>query len=366
MKFILILWILFVSLNLSAQDCTEISILQKPGVWKEGLKGSVSGIQATDLDKERKVVASLHNLIKSKYTPMGVEADFNGSYDTPDAEIPVNNYNYNIYFLQYYCEGNIIKTAHETSTSFFIAVNRFDGKIYDIPDENNAPGEGYYSLINMPVEKDGCFYFEEDASLGFGMTGRSRNWLITFDGKLPYAYVSKKEFLEKQKHMLLMALPKSIESSKESLKLNEEEKVRKEDEYKNDPEKLQRYLKIFYMYNKDRYEKDVIRTEQNYKNALTRIETLLQMPSGDLGQPAIVRKDPNDYLSYLFTTDDDAFGRVLIKPNPGYFNGKLPRSSPQFILVNVTGNEKSAISAEVMTDLMKDFDFTALKNMLGK
>lgn len=359
-------WILFVSLNLSAQECTETALLQKPGIWKEGMKGSVSGIPAADLDKERKVVTALHNLIKTKYTPMGVEADFNGSYDRPETEMSVNNYNYNIYFMPYYCENNIIKTAHETSTTFSIAANRFDGKIYEIPDESNTSGEGYYSLINMPVEKDGCFYFEEDASLGFGMAGKSRNWLITWDGKLPYAYVSKKEFLEKQKHMLLIAMPKSIESSKESLKLIEEEKAMKEAEYKNNPEKLQRYMKNDYLYNKDRFEKAVIRTEQNYRNALTKIETLLKMTSGELGQPAIVKQDPDDNLSYLFTTDDDAFGRVLIKPNPGYFNGKLSRSSPQFFLVNVTGNEKEAIGAKVMTEIVKNFDFTVLKNMLGK
>jgi len=329
------------------------------------MKGSVSGIPATDLDKERKVVAALHNMIKSKYTPMGVEADFNGSYDRPEMEIPVNLYNYNIYFMQYYCENNIIKTDHETSTTLTIAANRFDGKIYETPDETTS-GEGYYSLIKMPVEKDGFFYFEEDASLGFGMNGKSRNWLITLDGKLPYAYVSKKEFLEKQKHMLLIAMPKSIESSKESLKQIEEEKKQIEAEYKNDPEKLQRYMKNTYMYNKDRFEKAMISTEQNYNNALTKIETLLKMPSGELGQPAIVRQDPDDYLSYLFTTDNDAFGRVLIKPNPGYFNSKLARSTPQFFLVNITGNEKEAVASKVMTDLMKSFDFTALKNMLGK
>ena len=366
MKYILISGMLLISLNLLAQDCTETSILQKPGIWKEGQKGSVSGIPATDLDKERKVVAALHTLIKSKYAPMGVEADFNGSYDRPDTEIPVNNYNYNIYFLHYFCEKNVIKTAHETSTTLTIAANRFDGKIFETPDENNASGEGYYFLLNMPVEKDGCFYFEEAASLGFGMTGKSLNWLITADGKLPYAYVSKKEFLEKQKHMLLTSMPKSIESSKESLKQNEEEKVRKQEEYKNDPEKLQRYMKNSYLYNKDRFEKDGIRMEQNYNNALTKIETLLKTLSGELDQPAIVKQDPNDYLSYLFTTDDDAFGKVLIKPNPGYFNGKLSRSSPQFFLLNVTGNEKEIIAAKVMTDVMKNFDFTALKNMLGK
>lgn len=321
MKYILISLVLFVSVNLSGQDCTEASLMQKTGIWKEGMKGSVSGISPSDLDKEKKVVAALHNMIKSKYTPIGVEADFNGSYDRPDTEIPVNYYDYNIYFMPYICEKNIVKTAHETSTTFSIAANRFDGKIFETPDENNLPGEGYYSILNMPVEKDGCFYLEENASLGFGMDGKSRSWLITSDGKLPYTYVTKKEFLEKQKQMLLKAMPGSTGNSKEIL---------------------------------------------DYKNASTKIETLLKMPSAELGQPAIVKRDPKDYLSYLFTTDDDSFGKVLIKPNPGYFNSKLSRSTPQFFVVNITGNEKDNVASKVISDVMKDIDFSALKNMLGK
>jgi hypothetical protein len=327
MKYLIISCLLFASLKVSAQDCTEAVIRQKPGTWKEGMKGSVSGIPATDLDKERKIVAALHTLIKSKYAPIGVEADFNGSYDTPDQDMRVNYYDYNIYFMHYFCEGNIIKTEHETSTSMSISANRIDAKIYETPDENNGPGEGFYGLKKMAVEKDGNYYFEQDASLGFGTKGKSRIWLITYGNKLPYSYVTKKEFLEKQKKLLLLAMPKSIESSKESLKT---------------------------------------RTEQNYKNALAKIEILMKMPADELGQPAIVRQDPNDYLSFLFTSDDDAFGKVLIKPNPGYFNNNLSRSSPQFFVVNITGDEKEPIAGKVITDLMKTLDFTAMKNMLGK
>jgi hypothetical protein len=192
MKYLIISCLLFASLRISAQDCTEASILQKPGVWKEGMKGFVSGIALADLDKERKVVAAIHILTKSKYTPMGVQADFNGSYDTPDREIPVNIYDYNIYFLHYFCEGNVIKTDHETSTSLSISANRIDAKIYETPDENNLPAEGYYSMKKMPVEKDGNYYFEQDASLGLGISGKSRTWLITYDNKLPFVYVWKK------------------------------------------------------------------------------------------------------------------------------------------------------------------------------
>jgi len=327
MKYVLLLWALYASLNAYSQDCTQASASQKPGTWKEGMKGSVLNVPPGDLEKERKVVAAIHLLVKSSYSPTGVEADYNGSYDRPDAEVPVNLYNYNIYFMHYYCEGNVLKTDHETSTSLTISVNRFDPKIYEKPDENNLPGEGFYSIKKMPAEKDGNFFFEEDAGLGLGVTGKSRTWLITRDNKLPFAYVTKKEFLEKQKNMLILAMPKAIEGSRENLKA---------------------------------------KTEQEFKKALAKIESLMKMPSGESDQPAIVKQDPNDYLSFLFTTNDDPFSKVLIKPNPGYFNSKLPRSSPQFIVVNVIGNNNEPVAAKVMTDVMKDLDFTALRNMLGK
>jgi hypothetical protein len=327
MKYVLLLWALYASLNAYSQDCTQALASQKPGIWKEGTKGSVSGIAPSDLDRERKVIAEIHLLVKSKYSPTGVEADYNGSYDRPDAEVPVNLYNYNIYFLHYFCEGNVIKTDHETSTSLTVSANRFDPKIYEKPDENNLPGEGFYSIKKMPVEKDGNFFFEEDAGLGLGVTGKSRTWMITRDNKLPFAYVTKKEFLEKQKNMLILAMPKAIESSRDNLKT---------------------------------------KTEQDFKKALAKIEILMKMPSSESDQPAIVKQDPNDYLSFLFTANDDPFSKVLIKPNSGYFNSKLPRSFPQFIVVNITGDDKEPVAAKVMTDVMKDLDFTALRNMLGK
>jgi hypothetical protein len=327
MKYVLLLMALYASLNAYSQDCTQALASQKPGIWKEGMKGSVSGIPAADLEKERKVVAAIHLLVKSKYSPTGVEADYNGSYDRPDSEIPVNIYDYNIYFLHYICEGNVIKTDHETSTSLTVSANRFDSKIYEKPDENNLPGEGFYSIKKMPVEKDGNYFFDEKASLGMGATGKSRTWLITRDNKLPFTYVTKKEFLEKQKNMLILAMPKAIEGSNQNFKT---------------------------------------KTEQDFNKALAKIESLMKTTSGESEQPAIVKQDPNDYLSFLFTTNDDPFSKVLIKPNPGYFNSKLPKSSPQFIVVNITGDEKEPVAAKVMMEVIGVLDFNALRSMLDK
>jgi hypothetical protein len=59
-------------------------------------------------------------------------------------------------------------------------------------------------------------------------------------------------------------------------------------------------------------------------------------------------------------------GQILIKPNPGYFNKKLPKSWPQFFWVYIRANHKDPIAAKFMADIIKAVDFAALRNMLGK
>lgn len=349
-----------------AQDCTEATILQKPGLWKEN-NAVASGIAPTDVVKEKKVVAALHEMIKSKFTPMGVLAEMNGGYSSPQSWMPVNDYTYSIIPLNYYCDGNNVKTAGETSTYFSIAANRLDVEIFEDAQGDRLLAEGYNVMDDMPIEKDGYWYFKEiDAPLGFGMTGRSRAWIITYDGKLPYAYVSKKEFLEKRKEILSTQLLDASQGFKDVLERNEIEKGFKEKEYENDPAKLTHYMKMDYLPSKERYEKLLADNEKNYKPAFLKIENLLKMPVSELSQPAIVKQDSNDHLSYLFTDDNDPFGKILIKPNPAYFNKKLPRSSPQFFWVYVRGNHKEKIATSFTTEIVEAVDFAAMKNMLGK
>ena len=367
MKYIILFSLILFHAPSSAQNCTDESLLQKPGIWKAGMKGSEGG-GAADLVREKKIVAAVHAMIKSKYTPMSVEALFHGAYNGFDRDMPVNSYSYSIIPLNFYCDKNAIKTAHETSTYFSIDVNMSGAPIYDtLIDEDNASGMGYHFIVDMPVEKDGIYYFKEkDVTLAFGIPGKTSEWLITYNGKLPYSYVTKKEFLEKRKKILSNSMLTSAAGFKDVLKRIEIEKSYKEAEYKNDPEKLKRYMKMDYLDSKARYEKQLAENEKNYKPAFAKIETLLKMPATELNEPAIVKQDPNDYLSYLFTDDNDGFGRVLIKPNPGYFNKKIPKSSPQFFRIFITGSHKDLIAAKFMEDIMKAVDFSMLKNMLGK
>lgn len=364
LKHIFLALIVLLAYKAFSQKCNEGSLLQQPGIWKDATNGSTSGITATDLAAERKVVAALQAMIKAKYKPMGLEANFGGSYERSMPEMPGNSYHYNIFPLNYYCEGGILKTVKETSTYFSISANMFDVEIYENASDESL--EGYQSMDDMPIQKDGYFLFnEKDASLGMGLTGKSSMRLITYDGKLPFAYVSKKEFLEKRKKILSVQMDYSASSFKETLDNIEIEKKYKETEFKNDPDKLQKYLKMDYQNLKDRYGKLLAENEKSYQPAFAKIEALLKMPPNELSQGAIVKTDPHDPLSYLFTDDNDPFGRVLIKPNPGYFK-KLPKSSPQFFWIFMKGDPKDPIAAKAMIDIMNAVDFTKLKTMLGK
>jgi hypothetical protein len=350
-----------------SQDCTEATLMQKPGDWQEGLKGATSGVSAADLAREKSLVTTLHTMIRSTYKPMGVRAVFHGGYNRADPAISVNTYTYDVIPLNYFCEAGAVKTAHETSTYFQIGVNFFDAEIYYEAGEDRASSEGFHVMTDMPIEKDGYYFFKEkDVGLGFGVAGKSNMWLITYNGKLPYSYVSKKEFLEKRKKNLANEMQVTASGFNDVIKNIEIEKTYKELEYKNDPEKLKRYIQMDYQPGKERYEKLLADNEKNFQPAFAKVDGLLKMPAAELSQPAIVKIDPHDHLSYLFTDDDDPFGKVLIKPNPAYFNRNLPRSSAQFFSVYIIGNPKDPVASKVMTDIIKAVDFTALKSMLGK
>ena len=354
------------SFHASTQGCSEASLLQTAGNWKEGRKGSYS-VSGANLQKEIKVLAAIHAMVKSKYAPTGLEALFHGARSSPSPDRPANGYGYSIIPLNYRCEGNSIKTDHESSTYFQIQVNEFGAAIYDTAQGDRSSMEGYNVIPDMPVEQDGHFYFrEKDVTLAFGVPGKLSEWLITYDGKLPYAYVTKKEFLEKRKSILATQMLSSAAGVKDVLARLEMEKGFKETEFKNDPARLKKYMTMDYLQIKARYEKQLAENDKTYKPAFTKIETLLRMPSNELTQPAVVKNDPQDPLSYLFTNDDDPFGKVLIKPNPAYFNKQISKSSPQFFWIFIEGSHKDSIAAKFMTDIMKSVDFAALKAMLGK
>ena len=368
MKKLLLLFISVVITNLtsSAQNCSPESLLQTPGTLKSDAPYNSKKLSSTDLAKHKKILATISEMIESNYKPMGVKAGFHLNYGYPVSERPAYDYGYSIIPLNFYCDGNILKTAHETSSYFEIVANGFESEIYDTAHGDRLLAEGFNVMHHLPVEEGGYWHFKEtDAGLGFGMTGKSAGWLVNYDGKLPYAYVTKLEFLEKRRRSLLVQKNMAATGFKETLKQLETEKALMKVEYNNDPERFKKYLSS-YTATKIRYEKLLSENERKYQTAFDNIDTQLKKPADELQQQAIVKQDPNDYLSYLFTDKNDRFSKILIKPNPGYFDKKIPKSSPQFFWVYLRWNHNEPIATKFKEDIMKVVDFTKLKNMLGK
>lgn len=61
-----------VSLEALTQPCSR-EVLQKPAVWKEGIKGSINNVTAANLAKEKEVVQSIFSMIKEGNSPIGCE-----------------------------------------------------------------------------------------------------------------------------------------------------------------------------------------------------------------------------------------------------------------------------------------------------
>ena len=367
MKYIFVFLLSLVGSQISAQPCDLGTLLKKPGIWKEGMKGGMSGIIASDLAREKKVVAQLHAMMQSHYSPVAVEILYNGVYNPSFAWMSAIQYSYSIIPLRMYCQEGKIVTEHESSGHFYIGANIFDSEIYDVYTEENEPGYGFHYMSDLPELKNGVYYFKQkNVRLAFDLPGKAAGWLITIDDKLPYSYVTRKEFLEKRKTILQRQEKANIKSFDETVVTKNKEKALYEVEYKNDPVKWQRYLKMDYQSVLDANEKNRVKFANYYKAAYAKLEEQMRKPADELNQIAIVKEDPNDFLNYLFTTDDDGFGKILIKPNPSYFNPKLPRSIPHFFFIHQVGPYDNEVAKKIMDEMIAAIDMQALKNMLGK
>jgi len=131
MKYIILFSALFFSISAVAQTCNASILLQTPGSWKARPQCSASVLSVADLAREKKIVATLHSMIQSKYTPMGLQANYLCSYGRAEPNMPGNFFAYQISSYIFYCDGSIMvkEKIRDYYTAFFINANLFENKI---------------------------------------------------------------------------------------------------------------------------------------------------------------------------------------------------------------------------------------------
>jgi hypothetical protein len=368
MKKIVMLVLSATSLFANAQDddCLDRQ-LAKAGKWTK-LSETVKSAPG-DLAIQRRFYNAMHNPLQAAYQPKGLDAAYSGSFQPPQYSQPLAYCWYTIFAERYFCEGNaLVLNKFDINTIFTAAFNYVSFlEIYDTTAADNPLGfrplrEGF------PVEiRPGIWQFNDvKTSLGGGNEGLTKLWLITYDGQLPWTFVTRREFLQKRKRFLQKQIELEAPRLKEKLAGWEQQKKYKEQEWKSDPAKLANYVSGTHNPAIEREQANHKRTMQGYENAIDKIDEQLAAPAEELNKPAIVIKSTRNHLDYEFTNKMEPFAELLTKPNPAYFKKSASPAVPQMITVSLKYDPKNAVSAGFAKEMEKLLNLDLLKSFIGK
>lgn len=313
------------SVTAYSQDCTKALLAEKPGKWKAGQQGSINNITATDLMKEKAVLATIHKMLVENYKPTGCDISYSTVYGkslNAGQNWIADPYHYALYVLRYLCDGNSSdKSKYYVDVSTPTTVNITANVIYSLDNlyAANLPSDdfrGYLKLKTRPVLKSG-YYFMGEEKVNYNSPIYEYRWLITYHDSLPFSYLSRKEYL---------------------------------------------------LIQKKRVEKDIKDSpgEKNYlEKYLKNIDEYLNKSEGDLNKPAICNWNEEQRFE-KFVEEGTKGSFIAVKPNLDYYHKKLPKSSPQFFTVIYKVSKDDVVFENNIEAIKKAVDFAKLKTMLGK
>jgi hypothetical protein len=296
------------------QDCDKEALKSAPGKWLPQPGDEVhTGTRkpaATDAAGAKKIFSQVGKLFQEKYKPVGADVYNYLTYNiSPISSDYSNWYIYTISNFVFYCSnGKKSRNSEGLSSSVHInpggalTINFSEIPVYNERGEvsSEATNRGGFHSLSSKECKGGKL---PDLSNGYHIVEGSQDYYvwITYEGKLPFRYVSRKEFLEKQVVLL--------------------EAQRKE----RKPGDSKEFLHSFFEMPLEAYRQD------------------LKKDSAWLSEIAIVKHEPitdpatKKYLfsRYTFTKVIDGSTSVPIMPNPAYYNRSLPKWAPQFMVINV-------------------------------
>src|ERR1035437_1743709 len=371
--FQLIIIILFVNTSFAQQPCNDDVLLKTKGAWK---KTSDYNMNAGNQSQVISRIDKMQKVLQTAYSdPRGIEAGWHrGMVNNPLVSNGPTPYQLNAMFLIYYCmsEKEMV-LGDETSTWFYVYANHFNWFMEYNHDFTVHKNPVY--LLTKKVGEIRGYPVYEGINNGTSNTGTtfSRAVIITRQGQSPYVPVTQKQYL---KGFLLVNEKWFVENlayeTNRTVKTDAQEEEEKqnglkgiEKGYKADA--VERY-KAYYLKNyktgKQEKEAHIARIKKDYEDKMKPARDLLaDSLKADLGQPAIV--DDIDFLKFIGFSTEAKDGRRLVSLNPGYFDSKLPKYVPQFLIVYWRW-EKNKASENVKDQLEANFSFNALKEMIDK
>lgn len=364
---VLVLIVCFPALAIAQKPCMVAELRNQTGYWTPGVPSAGYDLAASDLARQKVIVNNIIRPIQNRYTPKGIDIEYGGAYMSqsrfPD-HIRAGNYYYAyFYWLQHDCPYNKANMKNKGGPYLMIYANdlgfTFERTFFvpAKPNEENAFVDAFTLIDEWPVQTDKGWYWKEGA-------GNQVNYryVISREGKIPFARITKKEYAERQKEYFQKKIQQAEVVYAERLKSSEESYARLKKISEKD-------ANTFKEQNKIQIEQERKINTAFYSRTLPQLDKFLQTADAKtLSEPAIVDhiKGSEEFSGFVEAGHINA--RWAVKPDPEYFNPQLPKSSPQFFTVHfyVYESAEGTIHQAAMNDFLKELDFNALKAMLGK
>lgn len=315
-----------------SQTCSQEDLALLPGAWKPGLKGSENGPSAADLVREKEIITEVFNMIKEQYEPRGCVVSWSGVYGYNPAvakDWAGNPFGLGAYFLRYLCDKqkpgqHYVDVA--TPTSLYVNFNEFHRvKAAEIPDDEE---EKFFRFRTLPENKGGYYFFKENVDYNDKI--KKYTWLFTYDNKLPYRHVTKKEYLLNMLDIF-------------NAKIKEQDQNYAVMKTKNLPEEVMAY-----------YAESNASIRLWYQQPIDEINEMLKnLSEKELSEPAIIASDGSGSPLDKFVELGSPYSFILIRPDLSYYNTKLPLSAPQMISIVLTISHGDPVFEHVYSTISK-------------
>ena len=371
--------VVFLSTAVTAQQpCNDETIMNTKGHWTKRSDAIVfpdSSLPRSQYPQLNIRIDKMQKILQAAYPdPKGIEAgwyrDIYGNALVRGGPMP---YNLTALFLPYFCNGEKIEKGGETSTWFYVYANRFNW--FMEYDDNFSIHKNPVYLLTKKVGEISGYPVYEGINNRASNTGTyySRAIIITRPGNSPYVPVTRKQYLQlylklKEKRRaadILMdeKMPERTEAEQETAKQKGLENALKGASPNRIEGRKATYLER-YRTDKQLKEEQLAKTNKRYDEEMKPAKDLLNNMSDDEAKmPAIV---DSDYYSKFkkFSTDEEG-GQMMVTLNPDYFDSKLPKYVPQFLIVYWRWEKRKA-TENFKDQIEKNFDFNALKEMIDK
>jgi hypothetical protein len=356
------------------EPCNDEIIMAVKGKWTKRPEDNMKPVNQAQvtlrIDKMQKMLQAACPELK------GMEAKWNRIMSRePLVENGPVPYQLTTAFFSYYCNQNVkkMRLGGETAVWFYVYSNHFNWFLDDVKE---------YTIQNQPVyllrKKAGAIRgypvyegnYNQRSNTGIYY---SKAIIITRAGQLPWLPVTKKQFLttfislnEKRFQEVLAQTEKNIsvrtDGQEEEYKKKQLEKI----ERTTAPDKIAKAKDLFlrsHTTEKQTKAADIARMKQQHEEFMKPARLILSNSNEqELEKPAILDQD-NQIQFKEFVPEEK--GGMLVRLNPDYFDLKLPKYMPQFLIAYWTWD--AGTTQNYWKDqIEKNFDFDALKAMLDK